>query len=521
MHSDRSARPVDRRGTTPGGHGRRQDGLPVTPIRGMALLSLQRRAGNRAVTGLVQRSAAQGPSVVQRRAANAATTARLRSAETRLDSVSAAASRQSTSLNQVSDGSIADLQAATAHLKKSSEDYKTGHQKFYNKLIEADARHELTQDVEGAVQGLLIAAVLAVLAPEALVVTAALRAAAGATSSTLKTIGLAALAETNVAATAAKKATEGALGEGVEQVAGRVVTATQSADVRPTSTAAGAGPTAGDRFEEAFATLAKMVGQLPTLGTVATAQASVALGAERLARDSARLRAGEQAPWTVEQIVAKVATLERLKAAGDTSLTQARSVGARLSVIKSQLIAKPALSPDEVEHRLWTSWMASLSGDAHNILDNKVLEDYLGPGGKNYFDFGAWWTSDSDTEEAVKSARRRWLTQHGITPGPYPDTQYQTKLKLDEIQQNVIGKTGVIVGNYGFSGPAVRVAGRLFTYAGNAGPLADGTPVVALLAMPQKGYLDGEYPIANVTDRAINILCNTVGDTAPAAPSPQ
>jgi hypothetical protein len=465
----------------------------------MALLSLQRRAGNQAVTGLVQR-----------RTADAATTTRLRSAETRLDSISAAASRQSTSLNQVGDRSIGDLKAATEHLKKSSEDYKTGHQRFYDKLVEADARHESTQAVEGAVQGVLIAATLAVLAPEALVVSATLRAAAESTSSTLTTIGLAALAETNVGATAAKKAAEGALGEVAEQVTGAGVSAAQSGDVRPTSTAGGAGPTPGDKFEEAFATLAKMVGQLPTLGAVASAQTSVALAAERLARDSARLRAGEQAPWTAEQIEAKVAVLERLKGAGDASLTQARSVGARLSVIKSQLVAKPALSPDEVEHRLWTSWMASLSGDAHKILDNKVLEDYLGPGGKNYFDFGAWWTSDSDTEEAVKSARRRWLTQHGITPGPYPDTQYQTKLKLEEIQQNVIGRTGVIVGNYGFSGPAVRVAARLFTYAGNAGPLADGTPVVALLAMPQKGYLEGDYPIAKVSDREIKILCNTV-----------
>lgn len=519
MDSERPARPVDRRGTAPGGRSGRQNTPPVTPNRGMALLSLQRRAGNRAVTGLVQRSPTRGPMVMQRRTANAATTARLRAAETRLDSVSAAASRQSTGLNQISDRSIADLKAATAHLKKSSEDYKTGHQRFYDKLVEADARHEFTQAVEGAVQGVLIAAALAVVAPEALLVSATLGAAAKSTSSSLRAIGMAAQAETNLGVTAAKKATEGGLGEVAEQVAGGGVTAAQSADVRPTSTAAGAGPAAGDKFEEAFATLAKMVDQLPALGSVATAQSSVALAAEQLARDSTRLRAGDQARWTAEEIEAKVAALERLKAAGDTSLTRARSVGARLSVIKSQLIAKPALSPDEVEHRLWTSWMASLSGDAHKILDNKVLEEYLGPGGKNYFDFGAL-TTDSDTEEAVKSARRRWLTEHGITPGPYPDTQYQTKLKLDEIQQNVIGKTGVIVGNYGFSGPMVRVAGRVFTYARNAGPLADGTPVVALLAMPQKGYLDGEYPIAQVTDRNINILCNTLADPSPAPTNP-
>ena len=48
--------------------------------------------------------------------------------------------------------------------------------------------------------------------------------------------------------------------------------------------------------------------------------------------------------------------------------------------------------------------MGSLNEDS-NILDIDAIEDYLGPKGLGLVDFGDWYTSDEDENQAIRKAR--------------------------------------------------------------------------------------------------------------------
>lgn len=75
-----------------------------------------------------------------------------------------------------------------------------------------------------------------------------------------------------------------------------------------------------------------------------------------------------------------------------------------------------------------------------------------------------------------------------------------------EVRRDATGRPGVI-----FVGPAgaqVRVAGRTFRYAGNAGRLGAGTPVVALHFMAPAYYTSGSASIAKVYDHDLIAYCN-------------
>lgn len=478
-------------------------------------MAVQRSAGNAAAVEMLRRregaptGGASAP-VVQRRV-SAAEKAQLLAAESALDQVSSVTAGHSVRFGSVGDAALDRVNAARAQLTKSTAAYESGHQKFTGVLASADKEYEFDKSVEDAVQGIFVAAALAVVAPEAILTVGVLRAAASSTSSALTTAGLAGLVARE-ATVSGVRAVEGAIGEGVEIAGGAAVSAARGeSGPRPTDSAAGGGASAGDKFKEAFGQLDGLVGALPRLGAFTSATGALARAAEQLARESLKLRTGESAKWTAAEILQKVALLQQLRDNAARSLQQAETLAASVTVMSAQITDGPVPTPVEVEDRLWTQWMAGL-GAQHDMLDNDVLEDYLGPKGKNFFDFGSY-TSDADERGAIASAQLRWLEQNGITPGPNPETQFLAEMAVRRVRSAVVGKRGTI------SGPSsVTVEGRVYTYARNSGALPTGTAVVALHVVAPEHYQTGRVLVAAVSDTDVEVYCNRADEVA--APQP-
>lgn len=485
---------------------------PTLPagLRSDDLVALQRLAGNAAAAQLLRRpSSADGAlatPVLQRRVSPAERT-QLLAAEAALDQVSSVSAAQSTQFGSVGDTALDQVNAARTQLTRSNTAYEAGHQKFTGVLASADKEYEFDKSVEDAVQGIFVAAALAVVAPEAIITVGVLRAAASSTSSALTTAGLAGLVARE-ATVSGVRAVEGAIGEGFEIAAGKGVDAVKGdGGPRPSDSAAGGGASAGDKFKEAFGQLDALVGALPRLGSFTSATGAIARAAEQLARESTKLRNGESAKWTAAEIVQKVALLQRLRDEAARSLLRAQTLAASVRVMSAQITDKPVPTPVEVEDRLWTQWMAGL-GVQHDMLDNDVLEEYLGPKGKNLFDFGSY-TSDADERGAIAAAQVRWLEQNGLTPGPHPETQYLAEMAVRRVRSAVVGKRGTI------SGPgAVTVEGRSYTYAKNSGTLPTGTAVVALHAVAPEHYQSGTVLVAAVSDTDVEVYCNRADEVA-------
>jgi hypothetical protein len=436
---------------------------------------------------------------VHRAPAKTAGGSRLGATVSTLEAVSGGARRNVSQLNGIASDCRASLDASSAHLEKVNDLYKDGHAAFMAALIAADQQHDHDEAVEGVVQGLLIAVALAVVLPEAIAAVAVLRVSAAAAEKALEKLGPAAA---EGAKAAAGEAAEQATGAGVDQ-------GVQGPATRPSDTAEGAGPSPGDRFEQAFRQLRKMISMTPDTSPHATIQSEVAVRAEKLIRRAEGLADGDAAG--AAEIEQDAAALARLKTAGDDAIREAAPLAARLRAMKEQTVARPILTKDQVENQLWLAWMASLEGRAREVLDNDKIEEYLGPEGKNMFDPGANNVA-LDRQNVVKSARVRWLKENGVTPGDNPDTQYHVKIRLNEIEQTVVGQPGVVTSAGRGPGWAdwgtVTVGGRRFHYAGNQGMLPVNTQVVVKGAEPLTPYLlDGSASLAQVRDIDFKLLC--------------
>jgi len=275
---------------------------------------------------------------------------------------------------------------------------------------------------------------------------------------------------------------------------------------RPSDSADRAGASSSDRFAEILGHLSRMTAAMPALGSVGNQQWQIAHGAESMAGDSARLRAGDVLPVDLGTLETRAAELEAANRLGDQALSLARDEENRVLVIKNQSLVVPRHDATTFENQLWTAWMASLTGGSNEMLDNDVIEEYLGPRGKRMLDFGSY-TSDADQAEAVTAAQRRWLQARGIEP-PTADfmvlSQYRREHALDRLRATVVGREGVL------RDPGhITIGTQVYHYPQNAGAFPTGTRMVALHVVVAP-HRQGEVNIERWDNDCFHVYCNPV-----------
>ena len=340
----------------------------------------------------------------------------LNAIEQRLATVADRAQARSDRLNGAADGCVGSLKAASDHLKRSNLNYQTAYGQFTGVLGVADAKYERDKALEESVQGIIVAMAVSLLAPEALAFKAVSHVAFGMMGSTEAAVASAGYGiARGMAAGAGKAGTAvgGAIGEGVEQLAGAGVDAGKSAaqvevGAKPSETAAAAGPTGGDKFEEAFGQLDAMITAMPQLGGPARSQVDLAMAAQELGKEALRLAGGGTAQLTQGQIEEKAGLLETADA-NATADAEAVHLQARMEAMATAITSKPVLDVAAIERLLWRAWMAGLKDP--NVLDNDVLEDYLGPKKQGLVDFGDIYTTPWAKRDAVTKAQQDWAKE--------------------------------------------------------------------------------------------------------------
>jgi hypothetical protein len=468
------------------------------------LLALQRTAGNRAVQGIIGADAKRAGVV-----------------ETRMEVVAQSASARGAAILVASDACVADLREAKKHLRDAAFNYRTAYDRYTQVLKRADREHEFDTSVSDAVQGILVATVLAVVLPEAIATGAAMaaaRALVGSTSAGLTRAGLM-IARTAMSPVVGA-AGDAAAGEVAEMATGAALTGLRPDPGRPSDSADLAGESATDKFALVLTHLDRLITALPALGGVGNSQRDVGLAASRLSTLAVKLRAGDPIGMTADVLADKAGVIDDLDRAGAGAMPMIGQSINRMLILKNQALAVRVQPPTVIEDQLWIRWMASLTGnDANEALDNDVLEKYLGPNGRRMFDFGRY-TSDSDQGEAVTAAQRRWLVSQGIEPGPNGSvtlSKFKGHKRLEEIRNAVTGRTGRLT-----TPTTIEIDGQRYDYPRNAGTLPVGTEMTALHVII-KPLLQGDVLIDRWTNDDFDIYCNPVEPArvaAPGAPGP-
>lgn len=465
-------------------------------------LQLASTIGNAAFTSIVlQRDLSLS------RALSARDRQRAEALEARLRTLTTGASQRAQTILAHSDAAVGDLRAATDHLSRAGASYRQGHDTFLGVLRRADAEYESDKAVADAVQGLVIATALGLILPETLATMAALAVARQLVASTSTRLTAAGIAVAKASHGVAGAAADAAAGELAEVVTGAGVSTTTTDTGRPSDSADNAGPSSSDRFAEIVGHLSRLGLAMPALGAVGNSQWQLAHAAESTAGDSARLRAGDSLQVTLDQLEARLTELAAADTLGAQALGLARDQQNTMAILKNQALVVPLKTPVEFEDHLWTAWIASLTTSSSNeMLDNDVIEGYLGPGGKNMFDFGRY-TSDSDQAEAVVAAQRRWLLARGIQP--YSSTssvlsQYKREQALDRIRAEVVGREGTLLDS-----GRLTLGTTVYRYARNAGTFPPGTRMLALhvVVVP---HMQGEVLIDRWTPDLFDVYCNPV-----------
>jgi len=403
----------------------RKDAAAFSPATVPAPAGLAPGTSNAAVSAWVARST--------KSAAAASDRETMEALEGRMDAIVEAASARSTSLSGIGDRCVEDLQAAAAHLRQSNESYDAAHDQFMAVLDAADERFEFEEAIIDSVQGVLIAAALALLGPEMLLVGGAVRAieeAAVRNSGKLAAHGF----------KAAATALEGGAGEVAEQAVGGGI----GGAVKPGSTAAAGGPTPGDKYEQAFGKLDEIIGVMPTLGAPATLAKDIALAAADVRTEAARLGAGGTGKWTAAEAERKADAVDDVNDASSGDLLNAKLAGGQVLGLKNAILDVEIDDADVIERRLWTTWMATLERGTNEVLDNDVIQEYLT--GKGLIE-DVGYMSDEDQAAIAGQARRDWLTARGLEVPERKDlvdNLYRREMKLDELGRRLLGKHGVI-----------------------------------------------------------------------------
>ena len=396
--------------------------------------------------------------------------------------------------------------------------YRTAHDAFTGVLRRADAEYEFDEAVSSAVQGVLVAALLSVLLPEALVTAGAMAAARtllGSTSSALTTAGMAVVAVKVATPAVVGQAVNSAGGEIVEIGAGAAVGAVSSTGGRPSESAGLAGPGTTDKFATVLGALGSMIDALPTWGAVGSSQHEVAQAAGRTATSAAQLRAGDELPVTAADLASRTDVLQQLDGLGAAALPALQDTRNRVAALKNQALAVRLDEPAVIEGQLWTRWMASLIGavrqrdarqrrhlrlprvEGHREL--RHLHVRLGAGGGCH---------GRSATLAPLGGRRSGLelVDHA--------EQVQGEHAAGTARGTLVGKRGVLRDSR-----HVDIEGELFDYARNAGELPAGTAMIALHVII-KPHLQGDVNLDQWTNDDFDVYCNPVEPAPAPAPSP-
>jgi hypothetical protein len=423
-----------------------------------AILDLQRTAGNAAVTRLlthVQRIPGGGT------AAEAA--ARSQTILAELEAIIQRASLNHDAITGGFKGTIACLKTTSSHLSVATENYKQAWTTFSGVMKEADEVAASDEKFRDVMQGLAIATVLGALGPEMLL----LRKAADEAKALAKE-----------AKTLLDKATEAFAGEVAEVAAGAGVDATRDSQM-PSDTTGRAGLSAGELYEKGFKQLTEMIANVPEVGDDLTVQKNVLDYAHRLARGVENGEGGDDLERKVAQLKAAIAIGNRLA-------TVATTTNIHMTALMTRALVIPQDSPEIIENRLWTNWIAYLQPGESGMLKNRAIYRHLRSKGLLAGKEVSVDVHNADGEAQVfivddtmtiNDAKERWLAERGVAPGANvgeTDTRFKAQHSrfraqqaLDKLRPKVVGRSGRIdmptsgVGNAKYGGTWIDVDGVL------------------------------------------------------------
>jgi hypothetical protein len=435
---------------------------------------------------------------------------RVTAVEARMDRVAQAANARGTQILTMSDTCVVDLQQASGHLRQVAQNYRSAHDKFTAVLKLADKEYEFDKSISDAIQGVAVAAALAVVLPEALAAAAVMataRALVASSSRAMTRAGMV-IAKARAAVPAAgAEAAAAAEGEVAEIGTGAIVGQTRADTGRPSDSAALAGPSAADKLGVVLDHLSRLIDAIPTLGALGNSQRDLGFSAVEIARLGARLRAGDQVDLLVEELESQAVSFEDVDRSGAAVMGPVATMVNRLLIVKNLALAVRLETAEAYEDQLWTRWMASLiTEEANEILDNDEIEKYLGPRGKKLFDFGSY-TFDSEQREAVTGAQRRWLAGQGIDPGKDSAvtlSKYKGYTRLEQVRAKVTGRRGRLT-----DPRHIEIDGEVFDYPSNAGAFPAGTEMTALHVII-KPHLQGDVMLDNWRNDSFDVYCNPV-----------
>lgn len=358
-------------------------------VRG-SLLGLQRAAGNRAVSVLVARAPTAAAPVT---GVSPELVARMKKVRGQLGDLGSICSAGAAEVGAASDQAVRVLKLAEAHLGRSQANYEEAHGRFTRVLERADALHTADQAFYDMLQGLVIAGIVSVVAPDALAAKAALHLA----NKNIYTSLVARKITSSLVGTRGKFA-EGAAGGGMENLAGLAVSPVTgemlNSGTTPSSTTRVI-DTPESRLREAREQLSQMIGFLPEGGGLTYALGALSTAAETMKGQSLLVQLNdpdEAARFTAEEIEAATSSMQELKATGMQQVPRVKELSAKLVNVANRVMSKPVESVPRIEERLWTSWIASLQFDSttdprtRRLLGNEEIYKYLGPEGKQVVD---------------------------------------------------------------------------------------------------------------------------------------
>ena len=222
-------------------------------------------------------------------------------------------SASGTKLGEINDDCLTKLKASNKFIQTDADNFEAACDKVDEVLKRGDEAYELEQAVIESVQGILVAAALAVVGPEMLIVGGAckaIEAAAEARAGKLAAIGL----------KAAGKAMEGGAGEVAEQGAGKVVDSTKNGSGKPSESKA---HDKAAKFKQSLKAINDLVEAMPKLGKASTNHKDTAIAAGDLITEAVKAGAGQKAKWSAAEIEDKASKLVAMAKDGEKDVAEA------------------------------------------------------------------------------------------------------------------------------------------------------------------------------------------------------
>ncbi len=301
-------------------------------------------------------------------------------------------------LTKLSGSALGAITAAGEHLQKSSKSYEEGYALVTAVFDAAKVQEESDKATFELVKGILVAALVSAIAPEAILilpVVGLLGSLAAKQTSELAAWGLGTLA-----AGLGSNAMGGAVGEGFEIGTGMLVDKNlDSPDVG--DTISGAGETPGASYKQALSTLNSLLNAKPALDATTSATSNLGIAAGDVALESVRLASAGSAKWTAAEAIDRGAVISGLNADSEKAFATARSTTERIVAMSANVTTQPIKDKHLIERMIWIKWVASLSGNKNEVLSNDSIQRHL----VRYGLVPEGYLFDSDQAAAVARAR--------------------------------------------------------------------------------------------------------------------